>query len=69
MISKSIRKTSLRIAAGSGAAVLVAFLSYRADFNLSSATSVQLCLVAAIALRWGLIEASAVSLLSVVCIR
>jgi two-component system sensor histidine kinase KdpD len=65
MIATQIRSASSRIAAGSVAALLIAFLAYRANFNLSSATSVQLFLVAAIALRWGLLEASIVSLLSV----
>lgn len=68
MIAKPIRDASLKIAAGSAAALLITFLSYRLDFNLSSATSVHLLLVAAIALRWGLLEASLVSLLSVACL-
>ena len=68
MIAKPIRDASLKIAAGSAAALLITFLSYRLDFNLSSATSVQLFLVTAIALRWGFLEAGIVSLFSFACL-
>ncbi|WP_035348049.1 sensor histidine kinase [Edaphobacter aggregans] len=43
-------------------------MAYQFHFNLSSATSIHLFLVTAIALRWGFLEASAISLLSVVCL-
>jgi two-component system sensor histidine kinase KdpD len=68
MIARPIRYAFLRIAIGSVAALLITFLAYRLHFNLSSATSVHLFLVAAIALRWGFLEASVVSILSVVCL-
>jgi two-component system, OmpR family, sensor histidine kinase KdpD len=65
---KGIRDTAGRIAAGSSAALMFTFVAYRLHFNLSSATSVHLFLVAAIALRWGFLEAGIVSLLSVACL-
>jgi two-component system, OmpR family, sensor histidine kinase KdpD len=68
MIAKRILDVSRRVAAGCVAALFLTFLAYRFHFNLSSATSVHLFLVAAIALRWGFLEASIVSLLSVVCL-
>ena len=43
-------------------------LAFYLRFNLSSATSLHLLLVTAIALRWGFIEASVVSLVSVACL-
>ncbi|WP_158941497.1 ATP-binding protein [Granulicella sp. S190] len=43
-------------------------LSYRLHFNLSASTSIHLFLVVVIAIRWGLLEASLVSILSVVCL-
>jgi two-component system sensor histidine kinase KdpD len=49
-------------------ALTITLVAFRLHFNLSSATSLHLFLVAAIALRWGLIEASVVSLLSVACL-
>lgn len=64
----SIRDTSRRVLVGSVASMLIAFLAYRAGFNLSAATSVHLFLVSAIALRWGFVEASIVSLVSVACL-
>ena len=68
MIAQPIRDVSGKIAAGSIAALLLTFFAFRLDFNLSSATSIQLFLVAVIALRWGFLEASVVSLLSVACL-
>jgi len=65
---KTIRDTVIRIAAGIAAALLITWVAYRFHFNLSSATSVHLLLVTAIALRWGFLEASIVSLLSVACL-
>jgi two-component system sensor histidine kinase KdpD len=43
-------------------------MAFRLHLNLSAATSLHLFLIAAIALRWGLFEASIVSLLSVLCL-
>jgi two-component system sensor histidine kinase KdpD len=68
MISMPISDVVRRIAVGSAASLLLTFLAFRAGFNLSSATSAHLFLVAAIALRWGFLEASIVSLLSVACL-
>jgi two-component system sensor histidine kinase KdpD len=68
MTRKPIRAVAGRIAAGAAGALLITFVAYRFHFNLSSATSVQLFLVTAIALRWGFLEASIVSLLSVACL-
>jgi two-component system, OmpR family, sensor histidine kinase KdpD len=68
MTRKSIRGVAGRIAAGAGGSFLVACVAYRLHFNLSSATSVQLFLVTAIALRWGFLEAGTVSLFSVACL-
>lgn len=68
MIAKPLRDASFRAIAGSAAAFAVTFLAYRFHFNLSAATSLHLFLVVVIALRWGLLEASIVSLLSVACL-
>src|ERR1700731_1182194 len=68
MTKGTIRDVALRIAAGSAAALLITWGAYRFHLNLSSATSIHLFLVTAIALRWGFIEASIVSLLSVACL-
>jgi len=68
MTAKPIREVSRRVAAGSVAALLITLLAYRFHLNLSSATSAHLFLVAAIALRWGFLEASIISLLSVACL-
>jgi len=68
MPAKTIRDTALRITVGVVAALLITWVAYRFHFNLSSATSVHLFLVTAIALRWGFLEASIVSLLSVACL-
>jgi two-component system sensor histidine kinase KdpD len=68
MTKRTIRDVTLRIAAGSAAALLITWGAYRFHFNLSSATSIHLFLVTAIALRWGFLEASIVSLLSVACL-
>ncbi|MCU1251909.1 MAG: integral rane sensor signal transduction histidine kinase [Edaphobacter sp.] len=53
---------------GIAAALFITWAAYRFHFNLSSATSLHFFLVTAIALRWGFLEASIVSLLSVVCL-
>src|SRR5437016_3770028 len=60
------RKRFSRIAVGIAAALLITWVAYRFYFNLSSVTSIHLFLITAIALRWGFLEASIVSLLSVV---
>jgi len=68
MSAKPIRVVLCRIVVGNIAALLFTLLAYRLHFNLSSATSIHLFLVAAIALRWGFLEASIVSILSVACL-
>jgi two-component system, OmpR family, sensor histidine kinase KdpD len=68
MIKKTIRDVAVRIAVGIAAALLITWVAYRFHFNLSSATSIHLFLITAIALRWGFLEASIVSLLSVACL-
>lgn len=68
MLRKPIGVVGGRIAAGVAAAVLITLAAYRLHFNLSSATSVHLFLVTAIALRWGFLEASIVSVCSVACL-
>jgi two-component system, OmpR family, sensor histidine kinase KdpD len=68
MTAKPIGVVLRRIAVGSAAAMLFTLLSYRLHFNLSAATSIHLFLVVVIAIRWGMWEASLVSVLSVVCL-
>jgi two-component system sensor histidine kinase KdpD len=68
MIKRTIREVAVRIVAGSAAALSMTWVAYRFHFNLSSATSIHLFLITAIALRWGFLEASIVSLLSVACL-
>ena len=68
MTATSTRRVMGRIAAGSVAALVLSLLAFRLHFNLSSATSVHLFLVVMIALRWGLLEASIVSIASVACL-
>src|SRR5580693_4893831 len=68
MTKGTIRDVTIRIAVGIAAALLITWVAYRFHFNLSSATSIHLFLVTAIALRWGFLEASIVSLLSVACL-
>src|ERR1700677_568604 len=68
MHKKTIRDTAIRIAVGILAALLITWVAYRFHFNLSSATSVHLFLVTAIALKWGFFEASVVSVISVGCL-
>ena len=68
MIAKQIRVVLYRVVMGSAAALLLTLFAYRLHFNLSSATSIHLFLVVVIALRWGFLEASIVSLLSVACL-
>src|SRR5277367_1072158 len=68
MHKTQIRDAAARIIVGVSAALLITWVAYRLHFNLSAATSVHLFLVTVIALRWGFLEASVVSLLSVVCL-
>src|ERR1700722_9962411 len=68
MLKRTMRDVAIRITAGILAALLITLLAYRLHFNLSSATSIHLFLVTAIALRWGFLEASVVSILSVACL-
>jgi two-component system, OmpR family, sensor histidine kinase KdpD len=68
MPTKTIRDTAIRIAIGIVASLLITWIAFQFHFNLSSATSVHLFLVTVVALRWGFLEASLVSLLSVVCL-
>ena len=68
MLKRTIREVAIRIALGIAAALLITWVASQFHFNLSAATSVHLLLVTAIALRWGFLEASIVSLLSVACL-
>src|SRR5258708_3861414 len=68
MTKETLLDVIIRIAVGIAAALFITWVAFRFHFNLSSATSIHLFLVTAIALRWGLIEASIVSLLSVTCL-
>ncbi len=68
MTRRPIRGVAGRIAAGAAGSLLITCVAYRFHFNLSAATSVQLLLVTAIALRWGFLEAGIVSLFSVACL-
>ena len=65
MTRKPIRGIAGRIAAGAAGSLLITCVAYNFHVNLSSATSLQLLLVTAIALRWGFLEAGIVSLFSV----
>ncbi|WP_263355613.1 sensor histidine kinase [Acidicapsa ligni] len=68
MTTTPIKVVLRRIAGGSASAMLLTLISFRLHFNLSAATSIHLFLVVVIAIRWGLLEASLVSILSVVCL-
>jgi two-component system sensor histidine kinase KdpD len=68
MTKRTIREGAMRIAVGIAVGLSITWLAYRFHFNLASATSIHLFLVTAIALRWGLLEASIVSLVSVACL-
>jgi two-component system sensor histidine kinase KdpD len=68
MIARRIHTVVGRVFAGSIAALLLSLLAYSLHFNLSSATSVHLFLVVLIALRWGFLESSIVSIVSVACL-
>jgi two-component system sensor histidine kinase KdpD len=61
-------RAAIRIISGIATALLITGVAFRLHFNLSSATSVHLFLITAIALKWGFPEASAVSVVSVGCL-
>ena len=65
---KAAHTVTIRMGLGCFAALLVTLIAFRLHFNLSSATSLYLFLVTAIALRWGFLEAGIVSLLCVACL-
>jgi two-component system, OmpR family, sensor histidine kinase KdpD len=65
MFAKSAHHRAIRIFSGVVASLLITGIAYRFNFTLSSATSVHLFLITAIALKWGFLEASVVSLVSV----
>jgi len=60
--------TVRRIFVGCALSLLLSLVAFRLHFNLSSATSAHLFLVVMIALRWGFLEASIASIISVGCI-
>ena len=62
MSGKQIRVVLYRLVTGSIAAFLLSVFAFRLHFNLSSATSIHLFLVVIIALQWGFLEASLVSI-------
>ena len=68
MTRRPIRSVACRIAAGAAGVIADYLCRLSFHFNLSAATSVQLLLVTAIALRWGFLEAGIVSLFSVACL-
>jgi two-component system sensor histidine kinase KdpD len=68
MAAQVVRQKSLRIALGCAVTLMLTLIAFRLHLNLSSATSLHLFLIVWIALRWGFIEASVVSLLSVICL-
>jgi len=55
MTKETIRSVTIRVVVGIAAALFVTWVAYRFHFNLSSATSIHLFLVTAIALRWGVV--------------
>ncbi len=68
MVSIRIRDSGIRITIGIATALCITWIAFRFHFNLSSATSLHLLLVTAIALRWSFFETSIVSLFSVACL-
>jgi two-component system sensor histidine kinase KdpD len=68
MFHQRVRHGFFRIISGVVAALLLTGIAYRFHFNLSSATSIHLFLITAIALKWGFFEASVVSVISVGCL-
>ena len=67
-IREAVAKSFPKLFIGVAAALCITGVAYKLRFNLSSATSLHLLLVTIVALRWGLLEASVVSLLSVACL-
>ncbi len=53
---------------GCALSLALSLIAFRLHFNLSSATSAHLFLVVSIALRWGFLEASIASIISVACL-
>src|ERR1700753_1465376 len=68
MSAKPLSLAICQVAGGCVAAFALTLLAYRLHFNLSAATSLHLFLVILIALRWGLLEAGLVSILSIGCL-
>lgn len=68
MSSIAVRRSIVRLGFGIAASSLLTLGAYRFHFNLSAATSLHLFLIAVIALRWGFLEASMTSLVSVACL-
>lgn len=68
MTAKRIKVVLARTVIGSSSTMLLTLLAYHLHFNLSAATSIHLFLVVVIAIRWGMWEATLVSILSVVCL-
>jgi two-component system sensor histidine kinase KdpD len=68
MYKRTVRDIVIRVALAAAAVLLITWLAYRLHFNLSSATSIHLLVVTAIAVQWGFLESSIISLLSVVCL-
>jgi len=68
MTGRGSRKAIAKMTLGVAAALSITFVAYNLRFNLSSATSLHILLVTLIALRWGFLEASVVSLVSVACL-
>ena len=68
-MGRRIRAVRIRRAAfGCAFSLVLSLIAFRLHFNLSSATSVHLFLVVSIALRWGFLEASIASIMSVACL-
>ncbi|MBB5056457.1 two-component system sensor histidine kinase KdpD [Granulicella aggregans] len=68
MAAGTIQERVLKASAGCAIAIVLTLAAFRLHLNLSAATSLHLFLIAAIALRWGLFEATVVSMLSVLCL-
>src|ERR1700749_4868571 len=68
MTGERSREVATKMFLGVGAALSITCVAFYLRFNLSSATSLHLLLVTVIALRWGFLEASVVSLISVACL-
>jgi two-component system sensor histidine kinase KdpD len=68
MTGRRSREVIAKMLVGVAAALSITAVAFYLRFNLSSATSLHFLLVTAIALRWGFLEASVVSLVSVACL-